>query len=391
MYKDGNTFRNLDKKEFKSLLNIVSKDTFFIFDNNLYQQLDGVAMGSPISSTFANLFLGYHEKQWLHECPTNFKPVFYKRYVDDTFIIFKESNHARQFLNYLNTKHNNIKFTMENENNNTLPFLDVNINKANKSYSIYRKPTFSGLGISFFSHCPLKFKTNAISTLLFRAYNLTSNYILFHKEINFLKTFFINNGFTESIYYQKVNNFLNDIYKPKSNIHTAPKLQFYFNIPYIGDKTTDLLKELKSKLTPFYPQINFIPIASNTSKLSNLFKFKDQIHKNLRSGIIYEYICPNCNVGYLGSSVRALKTRVSEHAGISYRTDRPLTNKPYSAIFDHNSKCQPSISQITIDNFRIIDFARHETDLRILESIHLHQNEPRLNQEQSAFKLSVIK
>ena len=94
-------------------------------------------MGSLISRTFANLFLGYHEKQWLQECPTNFKPVFYKRYVDDTFIVFKKSNHARHFLNYLNTKYNNIKFTMESENNSTLPFVVVNINKANKSYSIF--------------------------------------------------------------------------------------------------------------------------------------------------------------------------------------------------------------------------------------------------------------
>ena len=63
MYKEDGSFRNLPKKKFKSLLELVCKDTYFLFNNELYLQIDGVAMGSPVSSTFANLFLGYHEKR----------------------------------------------------------------------------------------------------------------------------------------------------------------------------------------------------------------------------------------------------------------------------------------------------------------------------------------
>ena len=60
--------------------------------------------------------------------PSNFKPVFYRRYVDDTFVLFTDK-FLIQFLNYINRQHDNINFTMETESNNSLSFLDVFIKK----------------------------------------------------------------------------------------------------------------------------------------------------------------------------------------------------------------------------------------------------------------------
>ena len=40
---------------------------------------DGGAMGSPLAPTFANLFLCHHEKLWLDNSPSEFKPVLYRR------------------------------------------------------------------------------------------------------------------------------------------------------------------------------------------------------------------------------------------------------------------------------------------------------------------------
>ena len=53
------------------------KDVLFIFNEKLYKQINGVAMGSPLRPTLANIFLGYHERRWLDNCPLTFKPVFY--------------------------------------------------------------------------------------------------------------------------------------------------------------------------------------------------------------------------------------------------------------------------------------------------------------------------
>ena len=67
----------------------------------------------------------YHEKNWLQNCPLDFKPLFYKRYIDDTFLPFTNEQHAHMFLRYLNNQHVNITFTLECEANNALSFLDV--------------------------------------------------------------------------------------------------------------------------------------------------------------------------------------------------------------------------------------------------------------------------
>ena len=44
-------------------------------------------MGSPLGPTQANAFLCHYEKNWLNECPSQFKPVVYRRYVDDIFFV----------------------------------------------------------------------------------------------------------------------------------------------------------------------------------------------------------------------------------------------------------------------------------------------------------------
>ena len=49
-------------------------------------------IGEPIEPTFANIFLCVHEILWLEKCPSEFRPVIYKRYVDDTFLLFQNIN-----------------------------------------------------------------------------------------------------------------------------------------------------------------------------------------------------------------------------------------------------------------------------------------------------------
>ena len=126
MYKDGNSFKNMPQHKFKSLLEVTCVDTYFLFNDELYLQIDWVAMGSPSSCTFANLFLGFYGKKWLEECPIDFKPIFYKFYVDDTILIFKDEQQAN-LLNYLNSKHRNMKFTMDREIEIKMPILDKKI------------------------------------------------------------------------------------------------------------------------------------------------------------------------------------------------------------------------------------------------------------------------
>ncbi len=65
------------KKDLRLALEFATKHNIFIFNKTFYQQIDGVAMGSPLGPSFANLFLAHHETKWLDDCPVEFKPKFY--------------------------------------------------------------------------------------------------------------------------------------------------------------------------------------------------------------------------------------------------------------------------------------------------------------------------
>ena len=81
LFGTSNLFQGFSRKQLKKLLDMAIKDSTFIFNNKIYTQIDGVAMGFCLGPTFANAFLCHHEVKWLSYCPSSFKPVYYKRYV----------------------------------------------------------------------------------------------------------------------------------------------------------------------------------------------------------------------------------------------------------------------------------------------------------------------
>ena len=68
LFKETDIYEGYSKSEFKTLLSLASKESYFFFNEVLYKQKDGVAMGSPLGPTLANVFLS-HEKIWLERCP----------------------------------------------------------------------------------------------------------------------------------------------------------------------------------------------------------------------------------------------------------------------------------------------------------------------------------
>ena len=130
-------------KIFVELMNTATKSVEFSFNNNMYKQIDGVTMGSPLRVVLANTFIGYHESK-VFESTT--KLFFYHQYEDDTFVIFGSEDECTSFLDALNSMHSALKFTFENQENDQLPFFDVLVEKSNEGFltSVFRKPTFTG-------------------------------------------------------------------------------------------------------------------------------------------------------------------------------------------------------------------------------------------------------
>jgi hypothetical protein len=377
-----------DKNLLKKCLNLCTKDNVFIFNENLYNQKDGAPMGGCVSPTLANIFLAFHEQNWLDDCPASFKPALYRRYVDDTFLLFRSPNHVNQFLDYLNGQHPNIKFTSEIENNNSLNFLDVALTKLTNSFetSVFRKSTCTGLGMKFGSAVSFSYKVSLVSCLVDRAYKICSTFAKFSCELDNLRQYFCKNGYpialVEKIFLKKINI----IYSVKTSVPTVTKKIIYFVVPYLGDSNTIVKKQIRTLVQKFYPQLDLRIIFTNSFSMQSLFKVKDRMPTLMRSNVVYKYTCSQCQATYCGETTRHLQTRIAEHKGVSVRTGKPALTPANSKIRDH------AISQdhpIVQNNFKIIG-STIKPDLKLLESILIHQSRPTLNDMSSSTPLSIL-
>ena len=377
----------LTRDDFIQLLDLSVSNSFFLFNNKLVSQVDGLGMGLPLGPTFANIFLSFHEKSWLEHCPSDFKPVYFRRYVDDCFILFSNRAQIPEFLNYLNSKHPNIKFTCELEQNSKISFLDCSVTKVNNKFetSTFRKSTFTGLGTSFFSFTPFSFKINGIKTLINRGYKVTSNCISRNSEFNFLRQYFFNNGFPKSLINSQIDKFLKNTNNVASNESSDENL--YVSFPYFGQQSEKFKFEINKLFKKYFKNHQIKFILSNKKSIGSYFPYKDRLPIGMRSSIVYQYCCESCSHHYIGSSMRNLYMRMSEHQGKSYRTGKYVQNTN-SSIFDHKFSCD---TQINSNNFKILDHASTEFRLRILESLHIHKERPPLNDMQSAMPLLIVK
>ena len=100
-------------------------------------------MGSPLGP---NLFMGYHEANWL-EVFKDCEIIVYLRYVDDIICLFNSKSDADEFYEFLNKQHPNIEITLEKQQNDQISILDILIikNSENVSKTIFRKTTAIGL------------------------------------------------------------------------------------------------------------------------------------------------------------------------------------------------------------------------------------------------------
>ena len=150
----------------------------------------------------------HYEKIWLNEYEgEGGAPCFYRRYVDDIFAVFENQTQASNFLVYLNSKHPNIKFTKEENQNGVLNFLDVKVNNRNKIItSVYHKPTFTGLLTNFRSFVPTEYKTRLIKTLTDRAFKINNTWIGLDSDFKKLGHYLMRNLYPQRFIERNLKN-----------------------------------------------------------------------------------------------------------------------------------------------------------------------------------------
>ena len=140
----------------------------------------------------------------LNSALTNSNQFFYRRYVDNIFVLFESAEHLSKFHVYLNTCHPNMFFSFEQEVNGKFSFLDAEVYRQKGRFvtAIYRKPTFSGVYTHFDSFLLRDYKVGMIYTPAYRSFKICFDWTRFREELNFLKHAFLRNGYPLSLNWQ---------------------------------------------------------------------------------------------------------------------------------------------------------------------------------------------
>ena len=361
------------EKHLTRLFEFATLRTNFQFDEQMYDQVDGVAMGSPLAPILANLFMGHHEKNWIDSYGGP-KPSFYRRYVDDIFCIFDNENQALNFLEYLNQQHPNIKFTFEKEVNQTLPFLDILIDNSSDDIitSVFHKPTYTGLLTNFNSFIPLKYKIGLIKAILDRTFRISSSWQLFDIELRRL-SYTLNRNFYPSWLIDKVvRTYLNNAYNrtvTEMNIK-SPELRC-FKLPFVGNNSKVLQDRIKNIISKHCKDID-VRMVFTTSKLRDFFSAKDKLVSfSHTSRVVYEFICANCKASYIGETERNLSVRIDEH----------LFSDKKSHVYKHLSTSEDCKRMGNALCFSVLDRGNTKHQLRIKEGLHIKWRQPVLNKQ----------
>ena len=354
-----------------SLLEFCITSTYFSFQGKFYEQVEGAAMGSPLSPIVVNIYMENFEVEAITSAPN--PPQFWKRYVDDTFTILQSST-KDEFLERLNSIDQQIQFTAEEQREDgAMPFLDILVTPrrdGSLSTSVYRKPTHTDLYLQWGSHHPLSSKYSVIGTLQHRAHTISSNTHLLQKEEHLHQALKKCQYPTWAL--NKIKHRMkNPGTRRTNNNNNSITQKSFIVVPYYAG----LSENIQNIGRKFGVQVH----CKGGTTIKNLLmapKDKDPMLK--QSGVIYRYHCDrvDCDEEYIGESSRTFGERFKEHL------------KPPSPIYDHSNISGHNVS---INNFKIVGREDLNQMRAIKEAIYIRVNDPSLNRNVGKYHLPHVR
>jgi hypothetical protein len=342
------------------LAEVCLKSTFFSFQGEFFEQTSGVAMGSPLSPIVANLYMEKFEKIALETYPL--KPSRWKRYVDDTNVKWPHGKEELdRFFEHLNGISENIKFTMELEENNSIPFLDVlMIRKQDGTlgHKVFRKKTHTDSYLHADSHHHPSQKMGVLNTMATRAARISDKEHL-EEEIDHLTRVFKNIGYRDKDIKKAMNK--KDRMTRVQNDQTSNLKAF---LPYIRGVTDKIAKVLKRKeiVTSFKPLITI---------RQRMKSVKDPIDQQQGKGI-YKVSC-SCGKCYIGETRRSFQVRIKEHEA-DIRNERTRT----SALAEHSLKTK---HHVCLEDTKILAKEDHYYKRRLREALEIIKHPNNMNRD----------
>ncbi|BHF77868.1 hypothetical protein SprV_0602097800 [Sparganum proliferum] len=278
-------------------------------------------MGSPISGFIAEAVLRRLESLAFQ----HHRPKFWARYVDDTFVVI-ERDQVLTFKERLNGVFPDIQFTMEEEENNQLAFLDVLV--CRKHYGglmtkVFRKATNTTQILNFNSNHPISHKRSCVRTLYRRAETHCSEPEDKIAESQYLRRVFRENGYP--------HNFVNWCMRKRDERQNRADPKFWRAIPYIKN-----VSEAVSRLLA--PLGVRIAHRLEVTMRRQVMRPKDPRPRQETSGVVYRIWCSCGQSNYVGETGRLLRTRIAEHVAAVRRNNANSQVAAHSTRPGHTNK-----------------------------------------------------
>ena len=186
------------------------------------------------------------------------------------------------------------------------------------------------------------------------SFKICNNWNSFHSNIENIISNFIKNENPPFLIDKAIKFYSNqNQLKEKYNFH-------YFKLPYIGNLSHHIKIKLWKLCKEFCKENFNIKLVFNSFKVKNYFSYKDSIHNDLKSFLVFTFTCASCSCSYIGETCCHFKTRIEDH----------IKKDDKSHIFIHlhsNATCFDSYNSLC---FKIIDKTNSKFDSKTKESLH---------------------
>ena len=286
------------------MLTFCVETTYIGMGSDIYRQEEGLAMGSPLLPVLANIYMEYFEEMALGS--TSLKPYMWLRYVDDTFILWPHQEDVQILRDHVNSIRPSIQFTMEKEQDNRLPFLDVLVTHTEEGFrtSVYRKPTFTGQCLNFNSHHPYTVKKRKVRCLQHREKTISSDTDAYQEEMISLGHNIHRNNYPERI----TSAPRNLDWRMEDNTRKLTTVC----LPYIKG----LAERIQKIRSPYDIRTVF---TSGSTLRRYLFRVKPPTEFNMTKNCVYSIPC-TCGKICKGETGRPLKVRLEEHRKVRLKS-----------------------------------------------------------------------
>ena len=267
--------------------------------------------------------------------------------------------------------------------------------------SVYQEPTFTGQYLRWESFSPLKRKISLISTLVHRALMICTKHRL-NGEIERIKKILLDNGYLKNVIYAQTAKKIAQLSTLKR--FDPEKYPGYLGVPWIGKRSTNLEKEVKTAVESCYGSVSTRFVF--TSKRMLLVARKDVLPAIQKSFVIHEYKCHH-DSRYVGRTSQRLQVRIKQHVPqwLRQQLARIRRSQPHRSCKrkDTRPDCDSAIGQHLLDNdqcalnydnkrFSILAVARSFFHLNLLEAAYIKTRRPVLcRQKEFVYTLKLFR